>query len=110
MHEVANRLKRFTKFDIYHGMIKFELNGRHSLGTFYCINACEGLQSSFFLVGSCEVVGYDGCCQFGTCIGNTTDCFCDEKCFTLGDCCSDIHKIGCNKSENVPTTASLCTA
>ena len=46
--------------------------------------------------GSCAALGLDGCCMEGNCLGvGGEDCYCDQVCHDLGDCCDDIEEIQC---------------
>ena len=49
-------------------------------------------------IGSCQALNlnYSGCCVFSLlqpCFIN--DCYCDQTCHYVGDCCYDIADIGC---------------
>ena len=45
----------------------------------------------WYNAGSCVSEGYIGCCEDGDCRGgNVTNCYCDELCHQIGDCCDDI--------------------
>lgn len=51
-------------------------------------------------VGPCVEAGYTQCChpsqQNGAnCFGDPPLCYCDQVCYSFGDCCSDVTKIGC---------------
>lgn len=52
-----------------------------------------------FPIGSCKAAGYEGCCdpkQGAICWGSGGDtCYCDELCYSYGDCCHDVADIGC---------------
>ena len=43
--------------------------------------------------GSCVTGGYMECCEDGVCSGEPADCFCDQFCRFLDDCCADIDEI-----------------
>ena len=46
--------------------------------------------------GSCAALGLDGCCMEDNCLGvGGEDCYCDQVCHDLGDCCDDIEEIQC---------------
>ena len=50
----------------------------------------------FGITGSCVSEGYIGCCESGDCRGgDLTNCYCDELCHRIGDCCNDILDISC---------------
>ena len=54
--------------------------------------------------GSCKDAGYESCChpsdQAGaTCFGDPNICYCDQVCFSFGDCCDDVTDIGCIRKE-----------
>ena len=34
--------------------------------------------------------GYSSCCTNGTCLGSTSECFCDANCHLFEDCCEDL--------------------
>ena len=42
--------------------------------------------------------GYTSCCQSGDCRGTLSfpDCYCDELCHRVGDCCPDIADVNCS--------------
>jgi len=42
-----------------------------------------------FHTGLCSAAGYTECCTEGTCVGYPQDCYCDNFCANLGDCCRD---------------------
>ena len=42
--------------------------------------------------GSCAAGGYAECCEDGVCSGEPADCFCDQFCRFLDDCCADIDE------------------
>ena len=47
-------------------------------------------------IGSCVSGGYTGCCESGDCRGgDLSNCYCDELCHRIGDCCDDILTISC---------------
>ena len=57
-------------------------------------------------IGSCVAQGFTGCCT-SSCVvsaGGST-CYCDQLCFSFGDCCSDIEEAGCFPP-GLPTTVS----
>ena len=37
--------------------------------------------------------GITECCDNDLCLGEPQDCFCDENCYFLEDCCQDINDI-----------------
>ena len=43
--------------------------------------------------GSCIAAGYSSCCEDDVCLGDIGDCYCDEFCYNLGDCCTDLSDI-----------------
>ena len=43
--------------------------------------------------GSCVGAGYSSCCEDDFCLGDLFDCYCDEFCYNLGDCCTDLPQI-----------------
>ena len=45
--------------------------------------------------GSCIDAGYTNCCTSGVCIGepDVANCYCDDYCIGVGDCCSDFFDI-----------------
>ncbi len=60
----------------------------------------------FFLiiifVGSCSDQDFNGCCIPGespSCLGSDGICYCDQVCYSFGDCCHDIQNIGCYASK-----------
>ena len=56
----------------------------------------EALLTYYFIIGSCVSEGFTGCCESGDCRGgNLTNCYCDELCHRIGDCCDDILNISC---------------
>ena len=65
--------------------------------------------------GSCVDAGYTGCCVNGNCEGISGEipfpCYCDSLCYAFGDCCDDIHLIGCphpnSKYLNTPPIPSV---
>ena len=60
------------------------------------------------LQGSCIGAGYSDCCQDSNCLGDVGDCYCDEYCFSLNDCCTDTKDIcSIGKSLDLLTTISL---
>ena len=55
------------------------------------------------IIGSCKALNlrYSGCCDWRvspSCRNN--ECFCDNECHTLNDCCSDIDDIRCHSSQD----------
>ena len=55
----------------------------------------------FMHAGSCATAGYTECCEDGVCLGSDPfDCFCDQFCSILDDCCYDIDMTctPCNES------------
>ena len=49
-------------------------------------------------IGPCAQQGFTTCCNLSIslfCAGVGGECYCDESCFTFGDCCSDVLEIGC---------------
>ena len=65
--------------------------------------------------GSCLDAGYTECCDGGNCIGSEPfDCFCDQFCYFLDDCCSDIsstcsQRTWKNLSPQLAIYSSVCT-
>ena len=43
-------------------------------------------------LGSCADAGYTECCVDGFCNGQPADCYCDQFCRFLDDCCEDIDE------------------
>ena len=64
-----------------------------------------------FILGSCVALnlGYSGCCKLSltpNCCNK--ECYCDEHCHKLNDCCSDIADIGCHAIPSFsPTPSSI---
>ena len=61
------------------------------------------------IIGSCLALNlnYSGCCVWSlspTCSNN--GCFCDQNCYILNDCCSDIADVGCHHSFSPSPTVS----
>uniref|UniRef100_A0A1X7VE53 Fibronectin type-III domain-containing protein n=1 Tax=Amphimedon queenslandica TaxID=400682 RepID=A0A1X7VE53_AMPQE len=54
----------------------------------------------------CTAAGYNQCCHpqiyNGSCSGNPPICYCDQLCFSFGDCCSDVTNIGCIEPSVIP--------
>ena len=51
-----------------------------------------------------------GCCDYFTmppCLN--IDCYCDQKCHSVNDCCSDIADIGCHPNSSIPTVSPNST-
>ena len=51
------------------------------------------------ILGSCLALNlsYSGCCiMFLSPPCNNNGCYCDQNCYNLNDCCSDIADIGCH--------------
>ena len=50
-----------------------------------------------FPTGSCVNAGFTSCCDPAneTAECGQGECFCDQMCHTLGDCCFDIEAINC---------------
>ena len=51
-----------------------------------------------------------GCCDFFTmppC--SNIDCFCDQDCHVMNDCCSDIADIGCHPASSTSTDSPNST-
>ena len=47
-------------------------------------------------LGSCS--NFSGCCDDNvepSCRGSDGICYCDQSCYSHGDCCFDIQSIGC---------------
>ena len=67
----------------------------HQLHTAFLVPICTAPTTA----GSCIDAGYTECCsgQNNTCLGVSADdtCFCDDSCFDIGDCCSDIGELTC---------------
>ena len=66
----------------------------------HCQAQCNSNDVWFGVGGSCAAAGHkNGCCQGGVnhCTVRISGeiCYCDEGCFATGECCSDIHIIGC---------------
>ena len=43
----------------------------------------------------CGEAGYSGCCSEGSCFVEAGDCYCDQSCHSVANCCPDIFEIGC---------------
>ena len=57
------------------------------------------------ILGSCLAlnISYSGCCVMHLsppC--NSNGCYCDQNCYSLNDCCSDIADIGCHPASSSP--------
>ena len=61
------------------------------------------------IVGSCASLNITGCCANTTCY--TGNCYCDQICYQLNDCCPDIAHIGClpNNVSSTLSTSSILT-
>ena len=57
---------------------------------------------SLLFVLECASLGITGCCTLNCNVGG---CYCDQHCYSNGNCCSDIASIGCFPS----TTTSAAT-
>ena len=60
---------------------------------------CHSLHA-FLVIGSCRAAGYNTCCIRAAdgpdeCIGepSSAQCYCDQSCETVGDCCDDYDEI-----------------
>ena len=63
------------------------------------------------IIGSCLTLNlnYSGCCVSSlsqTCRNN--GCYCDQSCYDLRRCCSDIAEIGCLPVNSLELNAHLC--
>ena len=61
------------------------------------------------ILGSCLAVNlsYSGCCVMyisPPCSNN--GCYCDQKCYNMNDCCSDIADIGCHPASSASPIVS----
>lgn len=98
------------------------LQGSPSSPTCYCDLLCHSIGDccdDILDIGcggnvpsSCVAAGFhDGCCTSSqpSCQGTngTTSCYCDQLCYTVGDCCNDVSEIGCihntTTSKLIPT-------
>ena len=43
-------------------------------------------------------MGFNGCCTSGACLGSDNICYCDQACYSFGDCCLDVEHVGCFSS------------
>lgn len=54
------------------------------------------LRSTYTASGSCVGAGFQGCCAEHNdgCLGvGDGECYCDQECYSLDDCCVDIGDI-----------------
>ena len=53
---------------------------------------------NYIFKGSCADQNFNGCCFGPDCHGSDDICYCDQVCYSYGDCCHDIQDIGCYAS------------
>lgn len=49
---------------------------------------------------------YSSCCTRGSCLGSSSDCFCDVNCHLFEDCCEDVPQ-DCQQQGNYHKTSIL---
>ena len=65
------------------------------------------------ILGSCLALNlsYSGCCVMHLsppC--NNNGCYCDQNCYNINDCCSDIADIGCHPDSSSSPTVLLTSS
>ena len=61
------------------------------------------------ILGSCVALNlsYSGCCVWSMSpICSNKGCYCDQDCYNVKDCCSDIADIGCHSASSYSLVAS----
>ena len=64
------------------------------------------------ILGSCLALNlsYSGCCvMFKSPPCSNKECYCDQNCYNVNDCCSDIADIGCHPASTSPIVSPTPT-